>query len=413
MEKGYIQRTLQKSVIEAARHFPALLISGPRQVGKTTLLKHLMNDLSEEPLTYITLDNPVLRSAARTDPELFLQRYPVPLVIDEIQYAPQLLPWIKIRIDESAKNGRYFLTGSQLFSMMRDVGESLAGRIGLLNIFSLSNNEIRGLTETPFVPDMAAAIRRSEAYKTDISSVFRAVFHGSMPRMITDDTLEPELFYSSYLQTYLERDIRDLVSIRDENRFLRFVSSAAARSAQELVYEDLARDAEIDAKTANAWLSLLVSSGLAYLLQPYHSNAIKRIVKRPKLYFMDTGLCCYLARWNDPRSLEFSAMAGPLFETWVVSEIIKSWTNNGKDVRNSLYFYRDNNGKEIDLLILRDNKLHPVEIKMSADPGRAAIKNFAVLGKLGIPIGEGAVVCMSPKPVPVDSLNAFLPIQCI
>ena len=234
-----------------------------------------------------------------------------------------------------------------------------------------------------------------------------------MPQMVIDKKLEPETYFTSYVQTYLERDIRDIVAIRNEMKFLRFTSCVAARTGQELNYDEMARDAEVDGKTASSWLSLLVSSGLVYLLQPYFNNAIKRIVKRPKLYFMDTGLCCYLARWNNPKTLEVSAMSGAMFEAFVIAEIIKSYANNGKDIRNKFYFYRDNNFREIDLLIIQNNGVYPIEIKKSADPGRNAIKHFNVLNDTGLEVKEGGVICMCKDIVPIDNKNRFIPIQCI
>ncbi|MDE6063843.1 MAG: DUF4143 domain-containing protein, partial [Lachnospiraceae bacterium] len=212
---------------------------------------------------------------------------------------------------------------------------------------------------------------------------------------------------------YLERDIRDLIAVKDENEFLKFLSCVAARTSQELNLADIAKDVEIDRKTADGWLSILVSSGLVYLLNPYAGNTIKRIVKRPKLYFMDTGLACYLSLWNNPKALELSAMAGAMFETYVVSEIIKSYANHGIDVRSRLCYYRDNNGGEIDLLILENGRLYPIEIKKSADPGKAALKNFGVLEHLPEEIGEGAVLCMTPMVIPLDAKNRLVPIKCV
>ncbi len=231
--------------------------------------------------------------------------------------------------------------------------------------------------------------------------------------MVTDKELLPEDYFGAYMQTYLERDIRDLITVRDENKFIKFISCAAARTSQEVNLADLAKDVEIDRKTADGWLSILVSSGLVYLLHPYSGNTIKRIIKRPKLYFMDTGLACYLTLWNNPRALELSAMAGAMFENYVVSEIIKGYVNHGIDVRSRLCYYRDSNGKEIDLIILENNKVYPIEIKKSADPGRDALKNFSVLDSLSEEVGEGAVICMTPMVIPLDEKNKLVPISCI
>lgn len=410
----YITRTVEPKVLEIARHFPVLMLCGPRQTGKTTLLKILRERMTDgRHIAYVTLDDPMKRVVAKTDPALFLQQYQTPLIIDEIQYAPELLPYIKMRVDEHRVNGQYLLTGSQMFVMMRNVSESLAGRVGILNLHSFSARERLGLASKPFLPTPEYLSSCFDYPAPDVSRLFEQIFRGSMPQMVIDAELSPSTFFTSYVQTYLERDIHDIVSIRDEMRFLRFIACAAARSGQELNYQALARDAEIDNKTAAGWLSLLVSSGLVYLLPPYHSNAIKRIVKRPKLYFMDTGLCCYLARWNDPRTLELSAMAGALFETWVVSEILKSYSHNGRDIRNNMYYYRDNNGREIDLIIMDNNRIYPLEIKLSANPGPRAVRHFAVLEKMALTPSEGGVICMCKDIIPIDAHNRFIPVSCL
>lgn len=404
----YISRAMENRVRDLAKYFPVIMVCGPRQVGKTTMLKELSAHLSDN-INYVTLDYPQIRMLAKSDPELFLQQYQPPVIIDEIQYAPELLPYIKIRVDESHSSGQYFLTGSQMFHMMRNVSESLAGRVGILTLYSLSQSEINQTESTPFLPSKAVYCPTPPSS----SEIFQRIYRGSMPMLITNPGLLIEDFYGSYMQTYLERDIRDLVTIRDENKFLKFISCVAARTGQEVVLADLARDSDIDGKTADHWLSILVSSGLVYLLQPYFNNTIKRIIKRPKLYFMDTGLACYLSLWNNPRALELSAMAGAMFETFVISEIIKSYANAGKDTRNHLCYYRDNNNCEIDLIILENGKAYPVEIKKSAAPGKSAIKHFHVLEDMGLDVGNGCVLCMSPVVLPLDSKNRCIPVSCI
>ena len=358
---------------------------------------------------YITLDYPRVRQLAREDPELFLQQYSTPVIIDEIQYAPELLPYIKIKADESKEKGMYFLTGSQMFHMTDKVSESLAGRVGILSMYSMSRAEIEGRESRPFLPSDI----RDVTPQDNINDIFSKILKGGMPGVVSDPDMNTEDFYGSYLQTYIERDIRNLVNIQNEGKFLRFISCLAARTGQEVNLDDISKDVEIDRKTADGWLSVLVSSGLVILLNPYSGNTIKRIVKRPKMYFMDTGLACYLSMWNNSRALEISAMAGAMFESYVISEIIKGYVNNGIDVRSRLFYYRDNNGKEIDLLILDNGKLYPVEIKKSADPGKTALKNFSVLSSLPEETGEGAVLCMSSMVIPLDSMNRIVPIGCI
>lgn len=403
----YIHRIMESKLKYLADHFPVVMVCGARQVGKTTLLNQIREENGQ--IQYVTLDYPRIRTLAKEDPELFLQQYQPPIIIDEIQYAPELLSYIKIRIDQAQQNGMYYLTGSQMFHMMRNIRESLAGRVGILSMYSLSRAEMEGREAEPFLPGRMKTMESTD----EITGIFEKIYRGGMPRMVTDQELLPEDYFGAYMQTYLERDIRDLITVKDENKFIKFISCAAARTSQEVNLADLAKDIEIDRKTADGWLSILVSSGLVYLLHPYSGNTIKRIMKRPKLYFMDTGLACYLTLWNNPRALELSAMAGAMFETYVISEIIKGYVNHGIDVRSRLCYYRDNNGKEIDLMILENNKVYPVEIKKSADPGRDALKNFSVLDSLSEEVGEGAVLCMTPMVIPLDEKNKMVPISCI
>lgn len=404
----YIKRAIEKRITELAAHFPVVMVCGPRQVGKTTVLKEITSRLPNE-YNYVTLDYPQLRMLAKNDPELFLQQYQPPLIIDEIQYAPELLPYIKIRVDENNKSGQYFLTGSQMFRMMENVSESLAGRVGVLTLYSLSQAETEGRESNPFLPGEYASNQNA----VGISELFDRILRGSMPKVVAESGMPLSDYYGSYMQTYLERDIRDLITIKDEQKFLRFISCVAARTGQEVVLSDIARDTDIDAKTAGNWLSILVSSGLVFMLQPYFNNTIKRITKRPKMYFMDTGLACYLSMWNNARALEVSAMAGAMFETYVVSEIIKSYANAGKEPRTHLCYYRDSNNAEIDMIILENGKAYPVEIKKSADPGKAAIKHFHILEDMGLDVGEGAVLCMTSMVIPLNQNTKLVPVGII
>ncbi len=408
-------RTVLKRLSFMASHFPVVMVCGARQVGKTTLLKEFAKKNTD--INYVTLDYPNVRELAKSDPELFLKQYKKennPLIIDEIQYAPELLTYIKIYVDESVleekSNGQFFLTGSQMFYLMKNVSESLAGRVGIISLYSFSRREICGLDSLPFLPTNDFSKIKTTDRKT---SVFEDIYRGGMPKMVTDKELLPEDYFGSYMQTYLERDIRDLINIKNESKFLKFISCVAARTAQEVNLSDISKDVGIDGKTAESYLSILVSSGIVYLLSPYSANTIKRIVKRPKLYFMDTGLCCYLSLWNNPHALELSAMAGNMFETYVVSEIIKSYANDGIDVRNRLFYYRDNNKKEIDLLIVQNGKIYPVEIKKGANPSKEALKNFSVLESLGMEIEKGAVICQSSMIVPLDEKNSLIPFEYI
>ena len=403
----YIERTIKDYLLYLSAHFPVVVVTGARQVGKSTLMKNTFGGSPN--VGYVTLDHPIVRNLAKTDPELFLQQYEAPVIIDEVQYAPELLPYIKMKVDSDRKNGQYFLTGSQMFHLMKNVSESLAGRVGIASLYGMSQCEIEGRAEQVFLPSNQFNGQSSAT----IVSVFNRIYRGSMPQMVTDETLLPEDYYGAYVQTYIERDIRNLVEIKKESEFLKFIACVAARTGQELTLSNIASDASIDAKTAERWLSLLVTSGIVFLLQPYSGNTIKRIVKRPKLYFMDTGLACHLCLWNNPFALEKSAMAGAMFETYVISELVKQYSNKGLDVRSRFSYYRDNNGCEIDLLISDNGVTYPVEIKKNASPDSSAIKNFKVFSSLNLKEGEGAVICLSAVSYPLDNRNKVVPIGLI
>jgi len=402
----YIKRMVEKTIEKTSDTFRVLLVTGPRQVGKTTVLRQMC----EPKRTYVSLDDPMIRELAVHDPVLFLQRYKPPLLIDEIQYAPQLLPFIKMNVDNSGKNGEYWLTGSQMFHLMKNVSESLAGRVGIIPLLGLSYHEIcREKDSGAFIPDKDVLLSKAETTNPlKLNEAFNLIFTGSMPALYVDAKPDREMFFSSYIGTYLQRDVRDLTQVGDELAFLRFLSSVAARTAQEVNYADLAKDTGISAPTAKHWMSILVTSGLVYLIRPYFNNALKRIIKSPKMYFLDTGLCAYLTKWASPETLEAGAMSGAIFETWVVSEIIKSYYNVGK--QPPLYFYRDKEQREIDLIIERDNKLYPMEIKKSGSPNRDAIRHFSALHKPGVELGMGGVVCLSENLLPLDKDNWMIPV---
>jgi predicted AAA+ superfamily ATPase len=393
-----IKRTLHDTIIKTSQTFPALMLTGPRQVGKTTLLEMC----AEEGRSYVSLDDYDARYLAKTDPALFLEIHPFPLIIDEIQYAPQLFSQLKIMIDRHKKNGMYWLTGSQKFSLMTQVSDSLAGRIGILELNGLSQSEIEDKSQhsKPFIPtlDLIKKTLLNDVKTTD--GLYHRIWIGSFPRLYSTDTPDRDLFYKSYIQTYIQRDVKDLLSISDDSIFYRFISLLAARTAQILNLTDLARDTGIDTKTAKSWLSILETSGLVYILRPYHNNLSKRLVKTPKLYFLDTGLCSYLTRWPTPESLENGIMSGAMLETYLISEILKSYWYNGKEA--FIYYYRDIEQREIDLIIDEGGKLFPIEFKRSATPSLTNIKNFAALNQLGTEIGLGAIVCLTQKPIPLS-----------
>jgi hypothetical protein len=401
----YIPRAIEPTVISISKTFPALLVTGPRQVGKTTLLRHI----ASKDRKYVSLDDPLQRRLAREEPGLFLDRFKAPVLIDEIQYAPNLLPHIKMRIDRENAKSAYWLTGSQAFHLMRDASESLAGRVGIVHLLGLSQAEIAGRPSRPFLPtkkNLAAA--REHAEPGDLAEAFAAIHRGGLPALFAGGEMPmAEQYYSSYVQTYLQRDIRDLSQVGDELAFLRFLTAAAARTGQMLQYADLARDIGISQPSAKKWLSFLVTSGIATLVEPWHNNTLTRMIKAPKLYFLDTGLAAYLTRWTSPEALEAGAMSGAFFETFVVSEILKSWRNAGK--APPVFYYRDKDRNEIDIIIEADGKLYPIEIKKSANPGKDAIASFRVLAKAGRSLGPGGIVCCATEYLPLDASNSIIP----
>lgn len=402
------ERTIKNTILQASETFPVVLLTGPRQVGKSTLLESLAGPDRKR----VSLDNPTVRALAQKDPELFLQRYSPPVLIDEVQYAPELFPFIKILVDSRKQSGDFWLTGSQMFRTMKNVSESLAGRAGIIPIQGLSNSEINGFHPEAFSTDPEKLLPRLQYAKAmNVSEIFERIFRGSMPRLYENRRVRLSTYFESYLDTYISRDIRDLAQVGDETAFLKFVKIVAARTATNLNYDALATETGISGPTAKAWLSLLVSSGLVTLIEPFYNNALKRVIKAPRMYFSDTGLCAHLMGWGSPQVLENSAMSGEFFETWVVMEIYKSFLNAGE--RPPLYFYRDSNRKEIDLIIYRDGAAYPIEIKKSTTP-KDAIKNFSVLNpiqetEIKTEVGQGAVVCLASDIIPIDKKNSYVP----
>ena len=392
---------------EASAQFPVLLLTGPRQVGKTTLLRHL----STANRRYVTLDDLAARELARRDPVLFLQKHPPPLLIDEIQYAPEVLTAIKLEVDRERCPGAFWLTGSQQFAVMKGITETLAGRVAILTLLGFTQRETdqRPAAMPPFLPDDAALQARSlTPAALTLHEVYERIWRGSMPALVTGQIRDRDLFYRSYVQTYLERDVRDLTQVGDLNAFGRFLRAVAARTAQMLNYTDLARDCAISVNTARKWLSVLEGSFQVAILPAYHTNLSKRLYSTPKLHFLDTGLCAYLTEWSSPETLEAGAMSGAVFETFVFGEILKSWHNQGR--RPAFHYYRDKDGREIDLLISHDGRLWPVEIKKSALVREADTAAFRTLAGRGIQTGHGAVVCLSAERMPLNREVDVIPV---
>ena len=412
----YINRALEATVARISDTFPVLLMTGPRQVGKTTMLRRL----SKENRTYVTLDDPDVRFLAKKDPGLFMQRYLPPVLIDEIQYATELLPYIKMRVDSSGNKGDYWLTGSQVFRLMKDVSESLAGRVGIVSLLGLSNAEIHGYDNEPFTTDPNRLLKRmTTARQMSLKEMYERIFRGSMPELYANPAVDWETYYRSYVDTYLKRDIKDLTQVADEMQFFNFMTVVAAHTATPVVYEELANAVGISSPTAKKWLSILVSSHIIALVQPYHNNMLKRVVRMPLLHMLDTGLAAYLLKWGNPESLEKGAMSGAFFESYVFSEIYKSYLNAGKEP--PVYYYRDKDRREIDLLLYQNGTISPVEVKKAASPGKAAVKHFNVLDPVQMPekfnaikelkvdIGSGSVMCMAKDLLPIDAKNWYVP----
>lgn len=403
----FISRTLETAFLEASKFFPAVLVTGPRQVGKTTFLCNLREDTRK----YVTLDNMLDCSMARNDPQGFLARYSPPVLIDEIQYAPELLPYIKIMIDNARqtenenRHGMFWLTGSQQFQLMKGVTESLAGRVGIVDLLGFSQSELAGRHSEPFLPDIKFPV---DSVTSDVVEFYRRIWTGAFPEIVMDNGEHWTIFYSSYLRTYLERDVRDLSNIGDLEHFTRFLRAVAARTGQILNYSDLARDADITMPTAKAWLSILKTSGLVWLLEPYFNNITKRMIKAPKLFMLDTGLCAFLTGWSSPKVLEAGAMAGAIFETWCFTEILKSYLHNGRS-QVPFYFYRDKDKREIDLLIEQNGTLYPVEFKKSASAKLDDARHFKILEQIKKPVGTGAIICMYPELVQLSPDCRIIP----
>jgi len=406
----YRNRTIEQYLRRLSGSFPVVLVTGPRQAGKTTLLKYL-GDGDEPPRNYVSLDELGPRTLAREDPVLFLQTYRPPLTIDEIQHAPGLLSQLKLLVDRSGEMGGYWLTGSQHFELMKGVSESLAGRVAIVNLLGLSSAEESGRTPgpNPFRPDRISEYETPE--NEGAIEVFERILRGSFPKFVQPDPPPIDAFYGSYVQTYIERDVRMMTAISDVVTFGRFLRVAASRVGQLLNLSDLARDTGIAVSTAREWMSLLETSFQVRLLQPYFPNIGKRQIKTPKLYFLDTGLVCHLTGWTSADVALKGAMAGALFENYVVTEIIKSHWHRG--VRPPVWFWRTKEKKEVDLVIEGDGLIFPVEIKLAGTPDRHALAGMEALRRQTSNVGKGAVICMAPTGSPLTRDVLVVPVQAI
>lgn len=398
-----IKREAEETVKVISQTFRVLLVTGPRQVGKTTLLKSLM----PQDMNYVTLDDKVLREKAQNEPKLFLEEHPWPILIDEAQYAPQLFPYIKMIVDNEKKRGMFWLTGSQQFKLMKNVKESLAGRVGIVHLNSLTYSEAKGnLKKTVFSP-----LEFKKTPTIDVNEIFNFIFNGGMPELYDIENMKKSHFFEAYIDTYLSRDVKDQVDVKDVSQFKKFMVAIASRNGEQLNYSNIANELKISDKTAKSWLDILVTSGIIYLLEPYMSSKIKRMTHMPKIVFMDTGLCSYLAGWESARDLQLSSEAGHYLETYIVSEIVKSYNAIGEEPNIS--YYRDKDKNEIDLVFYRNKKIFPFEIKKTASPNEAMIKNFYKLEEDNKEVGAGGIICFYDDLLHLDNKHYIIPISSV
>ena len=406
----YIKRTLERKFINMSEFFKVVLVTGARQVGKTTMLRHLSE---RQDRTYVSLDNLLARDMAKNDPVLFFQTYKPPIIIDEVQYAPELFNQIKIICNESTETGLFWLTGSQQYKTMKNVQESLAGRIGILELYSLSKTEkddVYWENDLNFSLSCLRA-RQAQTSKNNVVDIFEHIWRGGMPQVIKANFEQRQEYFNSYISTYVMRDVAELGGITDSLRFGKFLTACAALVSEQINYKTLALAAEVSQPTAKDWLKLLEGMGVVYLLRPYANNALKRLTKTPKLYFCDSGLAAHLSMWPSRETLMNGAASGHYFENHVVIEMLKSYAYAKQ--RANLTFYRDSNAKEIDIFVERGNLIHPVEIKKSANPDRREVKKFDVLRKSSIEQGSGGIICMCEEVIPIDADNCFIPCNLI
>lgn len=400
----YISRHIEQAVLKASGQYPVVMVCGQRQTGKSTMLRHI----SEPDRVYVSFDRLETRRLAENDPGLFFETYGHKLLIDEFQRVPSILLAIKDIVDNAAYNnedasGMFWLTGSQRFVMMKNVSDSLAGRVAIFTMLPLSQHEIDRIEGEPFIPEIEKLRLKQHEHKT-LQNIFDGIFRGGMPKIVSEPSIDRDLYYSSYMNTYIERDVSALEQVGKLDEFRTLVTYLAANTAQELKYDGISKEIGVSAPTVKSWITILERSGIIYILKPYFNNVSKRLVKTPKCYFLDTGLAAYLTSWPTPETLMNGNASGAFFETYVVGEILKSYYNAGREPQ--LYYYRDIDKKEIDLLMTGAGKLYPMEIKKAKNPSNPN-KNFAVLNNLGLEVMPGLILCMADELFPINR-NAWL-----
>ena len=405
----YIARHIEKTIEKSFSAFPAVLITGPRQVGKSTLLLNKFKNIPN-----VTLDNPLQLLSLRQDPVEFFKLHGFPLILDEVQRAPECFSVLKYMIDSDRRAGMYILTGSQKYALMKGVSESLAGRIGIIDMLGLSDREIyEDPFDLPFLPTSDYLLARRPKTAPSIQNLWERIHRGSMPELYSNKNMDWEQYYAAYVDTYIERDVKQLGAVGDTLAFTQFMTALASRTGELLNAASLARDVGVDGKTVKRWLSILQASNIIYLLQPFSLNINKRVIKTPKVYFTDTGLVCYLCRWLTPETLANGAMAGSIYETFIVSEILKSYYNAGK--QPDLYFFRNTDGQEVDLLFYRDGKLYPIEIKKTSSPNVKDAKHFGTLSTFfpTLEVSEGGIICNAEELLPLGQKLKIIPFRFI
>lgn len=403
----YIKRHMEETIKECLEQFPIILVTGPRQVGKTTLLQYVCDNFQ-----YVTLDDPIILTQAVEETNLFLKNYQPPLFIDEVQYAPSIFRYLKMYVDMNKQKGSFALTGSQAFELMKGVSETLAGRMAIVELKGLSFREIHHIEfNKPFIPNEAYFNERKSQIKS-YSDLWHWIHRGSMPQL-QDEKIDWQRYYSSYVKTYIERDVRQIINVSNELKFIKFLTSLAVRCGELLNINAVSNEVETSADTIKRWLSILQTSGIIYLLEPYSNNLLKRVVKTQKVYFYDTGLVCYLARWTSADTAMTGAQAGNIYENFIVSEILKSHLNAGKTISN-IYFYRDRDQREIDVVIDEDGKLYPIEIKMTANPTKSMGKHFSALKDIpNKEVQPGIILCQYDRKMYLTEDMIALPIEYI
>lgn len=407
---NYIKRTLEQKILKISEDYSCILVIGPRQVGKTTLLEHLMEGTGRQK---VTLDDVENRRLAKSDPLLFLEIHPAPILIDEVQYAPELFSYIKILVDEGAAPGSYWLTGSQAFQLMDLAQESLAGRVAIVHMSALSQSELYGdgTTEPLSISFEKLNDRKKHMSLGSPLEMYERIWMGGMPGHRSGKYRNRDVFYSSYIQTYINRDVTDMIPGVDKLLFADFIRAAACRVGRMLNTHDIAKDVGVSDDTAKRWLQILEKSEIIFYLRPYSNNLLKRTVKTPKMYFFDTGLVAYMTRYSSPDILMNGAMNGAILENYTVAEIRKTWHNSLKE--SLIYYYRDKDTNEIDIVFETDGQLHPLEIKKSTNPGTQLASAFAVLDKGSVSRGAGAILCLREELSAIDRKTFILPIWMI